>query len=127
MEQKYACRKSIFLIPISLFSKNPCVSSESLTIVFLPRVWEDGPKHCWWQGFLHLVCPIWDSTVWILARWDWRPTWNHLWEGYCKGGKGFQGKFTDSFLLMLYSLLLILLLLPFGTSYMLDNTKHLRV
>lgn len=93
------------------FSKKPCINSESLTNVFLLRVWEYCSKHCWRQGFLHLVCHLWDSTVWLLAGWDWRPTWNHLWEGYRKGGKSFQSKLTVNFLLGLYELLLILLLL----------------
>lgn len=111
VEQRYACRNSSSSKPIN-FSKKSCVSSESLMIVFLLRVWEHCPKHCWRQGFLHLVCHLWDSTVWLLAGWDWRPTWNHLWEGYRKGGKSFQSKFTVSFLLVLYNLILILLLLP---------------
>lgn len=91
--------RAVFKNLLACFLKKLCVTSGSLTMVFLLRVWEDGPKHCWWQGFLHLVCPIWDSTVWLLAGWDWRPTWNHLWEEYCKGGKGFQSKFTDFFCL----------------------------
>lgn len=104
--------------------KKPYISSESLTIVFLLRIWEHGPKHCWRQGFLHLVCHLWDSTVWLFAGWDWRPTWNHLWEGYCKGGKSFPSKLTANFLFVLYNLLLILLLtcIPF---YMLGTMKYL--
>lgn len=111
VEQRYTCKSSSICKTVSL-PKKPCVSSENLIIFFLLRVWEHGSKHCWRQGFLHLVCHLWDSTLWLLAGWDWRPARNHLWEGYCKGGKSFQSKFTANFSFVLYNLLLILLLLP---------------
>lgn len=61
--------------------------------LFPPRVWEYCSKHWRRQNLLYFICHLWDSALWFLIGWNWRPTWNHLWQKHCKSGEGFPSEY----------------------------------
>lgn len=67
--------------------------SPSLFLIFLTRVWEYCSKHRRRQNLLYFICHLWNSTLWFLIGWNWRPTWNHLWEKHCKSGEGLSSEY----------------------------------
>ena len=67
--------------------------SPSLFLIFLARVWEYCSKHWRRQNLLYFICHLWNSTFWFLIGWNWRPTWNHLWEKHCKSGEGLSSEY----------------------------------
>lgn len=71
----------------------PLHHSPSLFLIFLTRVWEYCSKHWRRQNLLYFICHLWNSTLWFLIGWNWRPTWNHLWEKHCKSGEGLSSEY----------------------------------
>lgn len=67
--------------------------SPSLFLIFLTRVWEYCSEHWRRQNLLYFICHLWNSTLWFLIGWNWRPTWNHLWEKHCKSGEGLSSEY----------------------------------